>query len=90
MSTRNLFKYPKHLDIVQSAFFTNKTITKLEKNSIFLDLKSYIFPLKAIASALFGSPNLELASEGRAVNKVVQKIGALPLFYVRFPLDDGF
>ena len=47
--------------------------------------------MKAVASACFiGSPNLKLAPEGRAVNKVVQQIGALPLFSVGVPLDDGF
>ena len=65
-------------------------MSKLEKNSLFLDLKSYIFPLKAVAFALFGSIDIELSPEGRVVNKVVQQTGALPSFSVGVPLDDGF
>ena len=58
---KNFIQISKHFDIVQSAFLTNKTITKLKKNSLFLDLKPYIFLLKVVASALFGSLDLELA-----------------------------
>ena len=39
-STENLFKY-KNISILYNLhFFTNKTVTKFEKNSLFLDLKS--------------------------------------------------
>ena len=55
-----------------NAKFTNKTISKLEKNSLFLDLKSYIFPLKTVASALSVPQISNLRwKEGRAINKVV-------------------
>ena len=61
VSQREFYSNIKHFDIVQSAFFTNKTVTKFEKNSLFLDLKSCIFPLKVAAPASkFGSLDLEL------------------------------
>ena len=60
---KNFIQISRHFYSVQFAFLTNKTITKLEKNSLFLDLKLHIFSLKVVASASFGSPDLELAPE---------------------------
>ena len=59
-STRIFIQISKHFDIVQSAFPTNKTITKSEKNFLFRYLKLHIFPRKVVAYASFGSPDLEL------------------------------
>ena len=95
-TTRILFKH-QNISILYNLIylfnenFTNKNISKLEKNSLYLALKSYIFPLKAVASALSVPQISNLRrKEGRAVNKVFQQIGALPLFSIGAPLDDGF
>ena len=87
---KNFIPISKHFDIVQFTFSTNKTITKLEKNSPFLDLKLLIFLPKVVASASFGSPDFRSRRSDSAVNKVVQQIGALPSFFFGASLDDGF
>ena len=69
--------------------FTNKTISYLEENTLFLDLKSYAFLLKAVAPACSVPQVSNLHQKEGAVNKVVQQIGALPLNSVGVPLDDG-
>ena len=54
------------------------------KNSLFLDLKSYAFLLKAVAPALSVPRVSNLCRKEGVVNKVVQQIGALPLNSVEF------
>ena len=75
-STEILFKDKKAFDIIQTASFTNLFETRLEKNSLFPDLKTYIFSRRLqLPASKFGSPDLELLMSDSTVNKVVQQIG---------------
>ena len=51
-------------------------VTRLEKNSLLPDLKTYLFSrMLQLPASKFGSPDLELLVSDLTVNKVVQQIG---------------